>query len=798
VHAQCTFSDSLNKEIPNFIKGNVNQFRIHNEALQSQSLELTAHSYELSLPCTESPDSLLWEFQLELNINTSTNNRFCFGIRQADSSECVFQIGNSKDQLQFIGRTIDTLLGPEQTFNHNKSQLWIQLKKLHNTLQLNLYSWPPQPADRYEITLPDIETTDFFWRIFQNGKTAIGSHRISQLKLVPYPIRTEPFKIKRIHIIRNGLLEIQANQPIELGIVPQIEINHQNTIKIDYGINYHTLLVEYNPIDSDSLHIIITQFLSFYQQNIDTLISIKSHFPKKAQYGDLRFSEVMYDAVPSYGNLPETEYIELHNRKSKWLDLSDLILEVNQKTYPLRDFLPDSTSFMILSPACKEFPNIKCLDIPFNLLNSENTISLKNNSGRLLDSVLLHNKLQDPLFYGGGVSLEAPLNGAPLANSHEWYSHKNQSGSPGKAPIIAPRAVPKSYSPPVTALYQAPYIYFEFAELPQPEQWIYVYCQNKKDSFYYARDPSIGVRVASKSDSCSLSFINRFEEKTNLKIPLYKLNYSPLEITEIHFEADHGADFIEIYNPGKFALSLADIDLLIYDASDKIKHITPCFSAAKNWILPGEFLVFTDNPNYWINQIDSCIPTNILRLSMFPNLSTEGGYIEIVHHLYGRIDKAPFHRNMHTQINALYKSLEKRSAGLPSAYSQSWSSCININAIASPSIGKTPARSAVTTPMVQLPKRRWLLNSPENQLLLYFNFPSEGYYLYISLFDSWGNPLGMIINGLQMPLSGTYPLLLEDFPSIIKSGNYILKFEAFHFGAQHQLRQIERISFLYE
>jgi hypothetical protein len=87
VHAQCTFSDSLNKEIPNFIKGNVNQFRIHNEALQSQSLELTAHSYELSLPCTESPDSLLWEFQLELNINTSTNNRFCFGIRQADSSE---------------------------------------------------------------------------------------------------------------------------------------------------------------------------------------------------------------------------------------------------------------------------------------------------------------------------------------------------------------------------------------------------------------------------------------------------------------------------------------------------------------------------------------------------------------------------------------------------------------------------------------------------------------------------------------------------------------------------------------
>ena len=64
VQAQCTFSDSLNKEIPNFIQGNVNLFRIYNGALQSQSLELPAHTYELSLPCPESPDSLLWEFQL--------------------------------------------------------------------------------------------------------------------------------------------------------------------------------------------------------------------------------------------------------------------------------------------------------------------------------------------------------------------------------------------------------------------------------------------------------------------------------------------------------------------------------------------------------------------------------------------------------------------------------------------------------------------------------------------------------------------------------------------------------------
>jgi hypothetical protein len=183
---------------------------------------------------------------------------------------------------------------------------------------------------------------------------------------------------------------------------------------------------------------------------------------------------------------------------------------------------------------------------------------------------------------------------------------------------------------------------------------------------------------------------------------------------------------------------------------------------------------------------------------MFPNLSTEGGYVEIVHHLYGRLDKAPFYRDMHTQTNALHKSLEKRALRLPSSYKKNWATCMDIQAIASPSIGKIHTSNTPKTPMIQIQNRRWFLNNTENKLTSNFNFPSEGYYLYISLFDSWGNPLGIIINGLQMPQSGEFPLLLEDFPKVIKTGNYVLKFDAYHLESQHHVRQIERISFLYE
>jgi hypothetical protein len=214
--------------------------------------------------------------------------------------------------------------------------------------------------------------------------------------------------------------------------------------------------------------------------------------------------------------------------------------------------------------------------------------------------------------------------------------------------------------------------------------------------------------------------------------------------------------------------------------------------------MPGEFIVFTQNPYFIISQIDSINPNQIMALTAFPNLKSEGGSVEIVHHLYGRLDKAPFNRDMHSQTATTQRSLEKKALGLSSNNSQNWMSHLSLNQLSSPSFGTYPHVQPPSKKFIELDRRIWIINGLEPQLNLRFAFPNNGYYMNIYLFDAWGNPLGPIHTGLQMPQTGVYPLLLEEFPRINQSGNYVLKFEALHLGDQQRIVQTERISFHYD
>lgn len=795
--AQCYFQDSLNKKIPVYLRGDTAKFKITESGLQSFSDETDAHSFELFFDCQKDLDSFIWEFDLELNLNTSSQNRFCFGLINPDKQESFFQIGNTKDQLQFFNINSDSLLGSENAFNQSKTHVLIQVWKIQSELLIRIFPSIPSNPIAYSLTLNNPRTTGIFWRIHQSGKSALGKHLIKNIQLQPIPKQKHTTLPLRAHITRKGILSLEFSHPILLNGNESITINRNQAHNINYFENYRTIIMEFSKFIEDSIFVSINKLNTIYNQFYDTSFYVTATFPQDITYGDLRFSEVFFDATPSYGILPNTEYLEIQNCQSSWLDLSNLIVAINGKEYVIPEHHFDTFSFLLLTPSCEFFPKIPCVEIPFNLLNEENQLCLKTLEGRLLDSISLHHKLHHPLFYDGGVALEAPTNKAPFSRCFDWYSHLNNAGSPGKTPNQRLRASPKKTIPELQCVYHSSKLTLEFSENLKPQQWIYIWINNKIDSIYYTSGIYTTGSINSYVDSCDLRFINRHEDTVRIKTPVFKETYSSLTITEIHFEAPYNADFIEIQNTGYAALQFNDIDFLVYDKNDRIKHIIPCFSAAKKWIFPGETIAFSGNASYWANIIDSTIPKNILELSVFPNLTTEGGFIEIVHHLHGRLDKAPFHRKMHTQ-NAHYKSLEKRSANLPSAFEQNWMSANYETSVASPSIPKATVKMQNVKKMVALERRVWLFNSDELPLGLQFNFPTEGYYVYASLYDSWGNPLGMIIDGLQMPQKAYYPLLLEDFPNAFQSGNYVIKFAAFHIASQHRMSQVERISFIYE
>lgn len=796
--SQCKFQDKLNEKIPNFIEGDLVKFRINEQALQSNSLETQNHAYSLSIPCSCLPDSFIWEFSLELNLNTSSNNQFCFGFTFDDSTESYFQIGNSQDQLKFIQVGLDTFLGSPNDYNQSSSQSHIILAKKAENLEISIFISETKRFINHFITLPENQITNCFWRISQNGKNAVGSHRISKLNLTAFKDIHAKLKINEIQFLDAKTILLNANQPLRIPDTVVLSINGIKPYLMDYQQDLNTILIEYSSVNQDEIHFKTKGLSSYYGTTLDSQFTVKLNLPKEPIYGDLRISEVLFDALPSYGFLPETEFIEIENLQQKQLNLQSLYLQINNKEYQVKGVLPDSIKFAIISPKCAEYPGVLCFEIPFNLMNSENTIVIKTLLGIPLDSLFLTTKMQDPLFAEGGVSLVNDKDEGPFPPIWSWHSHENKGGSPGQAGIPIQRAQFSKSFTKIQASIVNTSIHFTLLEGIKPDQWVYIKINNKLDSVYYLKGNEFSFKWHTLSDSCTLIFTNRFNRSNEITLPLIKHEFSNLQISEIHFEAPENGDFVELYNAGSKAVRMEDLDILIFDSDDKIKHIIPCSGSEKKWFFPNEYIAFTNNPYYWLREIDSTVPPNIISLNMFPNLSVSGGYIEIVHHLYGRIDKAPFNRDMHTHSNANHKSLVKRSPQLPSYYPSNWMSSLDLFRAASPSLGKTTNYNIHNQNTFSIERRKWLLNSNENELKLTFNFKNEGYYVYVSLFDSHGKFIKSLLEGFQMPKKATYPILLEDLPTLIIPGNYVLKFEAFHINSQDRLRQLERISFIYE
>lgn len=798
VQSQWLYRDSLNRQIPDYFEGDLSLFDINNNALQSQSANTNPHSYELRVPFKTPVDSLLWEFNLELNLNTSSSNRFCFGYTLTNGSEAYFQIGNTKDQMQFIQRPKDTLLGAEKIFDQSKNHYHIQLIKNTSHLLLKLFPKIPDTPFCYKIEINPSSINSLFWRIFQNGKTAIGTHRISQFKVCTLSAPVQPLHLVLAQIINSQNIQLQFNQAVTIPPLKAISIFEHPPRAIYYHTDYQQLNVEFDSPQNDSVFISLRKLKSLHDNYLDTQCWLPVSYPKSPKYGDLRFSEVHYDATPSYGTIPETEYIELQKTSKSDLNLKGTEIVINSKKYVLPEYVWDSHGYLILSPTCRDFGTIPCLNIPFNLLNAENSLTLYSPTHGLLDSIALHYQQQNPVYYSGGVSLEAPNHLSAFSHASAWYSNANHGGTPGSPPQMLQRSCPKNPPLLASAVWAKPFFFIELSEHLKPQQWIYIVHNHTKDSIYYRSGHRLTFMGLNPTDSCTLHFYDRHQNFQQRTCPVYTPGFSSLEITEIGFEASENSDFIEVYNGGKHALALNDLDILIYDINNRLQLIVPCFTSPRKWIIPGEFFVFIQNPHFIISQIDSVNPNQIMALSTFPNLKSEGGSVEMVHHVYGRLDKAPFNRDMHTQTAPHQKSLEKKALGLSSNNSQNWMSHLSFNQTSSPTYMIYPSVLPPNKKFIQLDRRRWIINGLEPQLNLSFSFPKEGYYMNIYLFDAWGNPLGPLHTGLQMPQTGVYPLLLEEFPRIYQSGNYVLKFEALHLGDQQRITQTERISFYYD
>ncbi len=154
--------------------------------------------------------------------------------------------------------------------------------------------------------------------------------------------------------------------------------------------------------------------------------------------GDIIFTEIMADESPQVGQ-PLSEYIELHNRSSKILELGGVQLadQSVQRALPSALLLPDSFVVLIPSGNTALFAQTTYKKLSpqswISLTNSGKELRLINQLSDEIDKVVYADTWYgDPVKKDGGWSLELINPTLPCSGSFNWTASNDPSGgTPG-------------------------------------------------------------------------------------------------------------------------------------------------------------------------------------------------------------------------------------------------------------------------------------------------------------------------------------------------------------------------------
>lgn len=160
--------------------------------------------------------------------------------------------------------------------------------------------------------------------------------------------------------------------------------------------------------------------------------------------GDLVFTELMADPTPGQGALPETEYLELHNRSAKALRTEGLQLRIGSSTatLPGLTLLPGAWVLVCAAADTADFTGAATkMALPSlpSLPNSGASIRLTSKTGEILDALTYASSwYRNPDKDDGGFSLERidPLQASDCPQNWQ-VSLAPQGGTPG-----APNSIP--------------------------------------------------------------------------------------------------------------------------------------------------------------------------------------------------------------------------------------------------------------------------------------------------------------------------------------------------------------------
>ncbi|HET6992169.1 MAG TPA: lamin tail domain-containing protein, partial [Bacteroidia bacterium] len=534
----------------------------------------------------------------------------------------------------------------------------------------------------------------------------------------------------------------------------------------------------------------------------------------KVQPFDVIINEIMADPDPVV-QLPDEEYLELHNTTSFGIDLSNWTVSAGTTTCTLPAIILPADSFVVLtSPtAAPLFTGINVAGVTSfpSLTNTGASLTLRNQNGMVIHNVTYSDTwYQNTAKSGGGWSLEQidPLN--PCGGASNWMaSNSTMGGTPGRrnsvdannADLVRPHLLRVS-------VLAADSIRLYFSEPLDSSTMTNI--------LLYSIDNSIGNPLSVRPIATDFS-------KCDLKLPLaissgitYTVtanvlisdcvgnqlavpNTAPfalpqgavagdLVINEILFDPNvGGTDFVEIYNNSQKVIDLKNMLLCSQDTIANTLTELNVIAPEGYLLFPGQYLVLSESSAAVAMQYP--IPTDpdrCLEMANIPAMNVSGDIVVLADTGFHIIDRLVYLPSWHFPLLQITKgvSLERIDFNRPTQDQTNWHSASETAGFATPTQQNSEYNpSGADDGAVGIAEQ---IFSPDGDgfndvVNIDYNFTEPGYVGTITIFDARGRLVRTLIHSELLGTGkGTFSWdgTMDDRTKA-RVGAYVIYFEVF-------------------
>lgn len=844
--AQAQFTDSFDDgdftNNPQWV-GDGSAFVIENIFGDNQlrsNLTVASSNFYLSTPSALVNDCQ-WEFFVNLAFNTSGANYVdvyltsdSANLKASNNNGYFVRIGNTDDEISLYKKTggvsVKIIDGTNDITNSSNSILKIRvtrdsvnLWKLERDVTGSGNSFVQEGT----IVDADIQSSGFFGIYVQQSTASFfQKHFFDDFYAGAIVGDTLAPSLNVVTVGSAFTLTLFFSEPVE-----KISAETVSNYSVNNGIGNPSSAAR-DGIDSSIVHL---TFSSAFQNGVTNMLAVSGivdltgnmllsasadflYFNADTpELYDVILTEIFPDPDPQVA-LPTAEFVELHNRSAKVLDMSGWTFSdaSSSATLPFFVFLPDE--YVILCPAAdtasfSAYGKVLGLSSFPSLNNSGDALTLKNASGEVMHYVGYSDAwYRDALKKDGGWSLEMLDTDFPCSGATNWKASTDVAGgTPGKINSVN-GTNPDETSPAlnyaiVRDSVRLTLVFDETLDISsaQPQNFSIdngiavdsaVFVNAALDEMNLTLGSALQQGIvytltAGSVSDCSGNLIG-VNNTVQFGLPQPPDSFD-IVINEILANpVSGGSDFIELYNRSQKIIDLRDVFITSIDEETGDTNAVVISSGYQ--LLPGQYVALTENPQQVRAQYFTPNQKGVLAVAGMPTYDDDEDIVALLNRLNNNsaIDAVHYYKDWNFALldNPDGVSLERINYNAPSQDASNWHSAASTVGYATPAYQNSQfGADAVSTSTITIEPETFSPNNDGYQdiLNIHYMLDQPGYVANVTVYDDDGRKIREVANNWLLNTKGSITWDgVNDDGEKARIGIYIIMIELFNLAGEKE------------